>query len=302
VRRHRSVRYAWLALVLYLAACSAPAATSTPDMSQALAGQEPTASLTSITPDGDAVPGWNPLGEEQAFGVENLYDLVNGQAEAFFAYAFESVVVQDYQDGAGHGLRVEVWQLATPGDAFGLYSTNRGGMAVAVGNEGDSDPGRRLVYWQDRYVVRLFAPQDLPDSDLLSFARSVAGSLPSGGEPPALLDYLPQDGLVERATIYFHQEISIQDHLWLGGENLLDLGPQTDGILARYDFGDGMALLLLVQYADTKAAAAARDALLATEVSDLVLADGRENLLGAVFGQVDQARARDLLTDTLPGD
>jgi hypothetical protein len=61
-------------------------------------------------------------------------------------------------------------------------------------------------------------------------------------------------------------------------------------------------MLLVIQYGDAEAAATARDALSASEVTDLVLVDGRDSILAAVFGQVDQTLAGDLLADTLDGN
>jgi hypothetical protein len=259
-------------------------------------------------PGDDGIAGWAPAGEARQFDAENLYDLVDGQADAFFAYAFEQVATRDYEDTSGRSLRIdtsgrslriEIWQLETPVSAYGLYTTFRAGTPVAYGNEGVVDPGRRLDFWQDRYLVRLFALEELPDADLYAFAGEVAGALPSGGELPLLLYRLPQDGLRERDAVFFHEEISIQSYLWLGGENLLGLGPETNGLLARYDLGDGPALLLLVQYPEASAAAAGRDALLTGQVDGLVLADAHQDLLGAVFGEVDEAQARTLLMSAL---
>jgi hypothetical protein len=53
-------------------------------------------------------------GEVQVFDAENLYDLVDGQAGAFCAYAFEQAAMGDYENAEGEELRVEMWQVATP--------------------------------------------------------------------------------------------------------------------------------------------------------------------------------------------
>jgi hypothetical protein len=253
----------------------------------------------SMLPGTDAIPGWTPAGEAQRFGADTLYNLVDGQAESYFAYAFEEVAVQTYQNAEGASLRVEIWQVATPADAYGLFTSYRGGTPVAIGNEGDADPGRRLGFWQDRYVVSLFAIEPLPDTYLQTVAQAVAGKLPRGGEPPELLSRLPQEGLVERSALYFHQEISIQTYLWLGGENLLKLGPDTDGILARHQIGEGNAQLLLIEYPDASAASTALNALRAAPVDNLIAAQVDQNLLVAVFGTVTEAQAHALLTSAL---
>jgi hypothetical protein len=255
--------------------------------------------LADFFPGADAFPGWTPAGAVETFDRENLYDLVDGQADAFFAYRFEQVAVQSYENAGGAVLRVEVWQLATPADAYGLFTTSISGTPVAIGNDGDADPGRRLAFWQDRYYVQVHARQELGDADLQGFAEVVSVALLAGGGRPALVDRLPPDGLVERSAIFFHEEISIQNELWLGGENLLGLGPETDGVLARYDADGGVARLLLVQYPNAQAASAGLTALEGGQVGGLVSADARDSLLGAVFGGMDETVASALLAEAL---
>ncbi|MCP4513989.1 MAG: hypothetical protein GY824_02000, partial [Delftia sp.] len=191
--------------------------------------------LDSVFPDADTLPDWTTTRDVELFDSENIFDLVNGQADAFFVYGFEQVAVQSYENGDGAVLGVEVWQLATPTDAYGLFTTNASGEPAAIGNEGSADPGRRLAFWQDCYYVHVRARQELDDAILREFAEAISAALPSGGERPALVDQLPPAGMAERSALFFHEEISIQHEIWLGGENLLGLSPETDGVLARYD-------------------------------------------------------------------
>jgi len=254
-----------------------------------------------------AVPGWTSAGDGRTYDSETIFRLVNGQADAFFAYGFERVSVRDYEDAEGALLSVEIWQLATPADAYGLFTASITGTPAEIGNDGDADPGRRLAFWQDRYFVHVRSRGKVDDADLWSFAEAASAALPVGEERPALAARLPADGLVERSGIFFHEEISIQDKLWLGGENLLGLSPETDGVLARYDLDGADARLLLVQYPSSEAASAglaalrqAQDsALKASQIDSLVAADARGDLLGVVFGEVNPAAAQGLLEEAL---
>jgi hypothetical protein len=271
----------WPAIV-FLAACG---------MEEGLPG--------SALPGRDALPGWTPASDLQVFNAQNLYSLVNGQADSFHAYGFEQVAVQTYEDAGGATLRVEVWQMGTPADAYGLFTTVRNGEAISIGAGGDGDPGRRLDFWQDRYLVRLFAISPLDAPVLTAFAEQISGVLPAGGERPSLVARLPQEGLVDRSDLFFHQEISIQDTLWLGGQNLLALGPETNAVLARYKVAGEGAWLLVVEYADPGAASAAVDALRAGGLASLVAAEVDQRSLAAVFGTAPPAAARVLLQNAL---
>lgn len=259
------------------------------------------APLTDLFPQADRLPGWTAVGSVEVFDRDNLYDLVNGQAESFFAYGFEQVAVQVYDSKEGATLDVEIWRVETPADAYGLFSASLAGGPAPVGNDGDTDPGRRVAFWQNRYFVTARARQKVPDDTLQAFAQSISEALPpsSSEERPALLDRLPSEGLAARSALFFHQEISIQDRLWLGGQNPLGLSPGTEGVLAQYDIGTGMAQLLLVQYTGSGPASDALAALNGSLVDGLVIADSRNSLLGAVFGDMDAASAEEFLAEAL---
>jgi hypothetical protein len=259
----------------------------------------PPSPLTDALPGADAVVGWAPEGEVAVYDSETIFNLVDGQADFFFVYGFERVAVQRYQNADDVVFDVQIWQLSDDASAYGLFSVGIAGEPVAIGNEGDTDPGRRLAFWQDRYVAQLFARQAIPDANLRAFGEAISTALPAGGERPALVDRLPAEGLVPRSAIFFHEEISIQNEVWLGGENILGLSPDTDGVLGRYEIAGATARLLLVAYPDAGAASAALTALQGSAVEGLVAADADGDLLGAVFGQADEAAAGALLAQAL---
>ena len=263
--------------------------------------------LTDAFPGTGAVAGWTPDGELEVYDSETIFGLVNGQADFFFVYGFERVAVQRYQNTEEVVLDIHIWQVRAPEDAYGLFTASVAGepadICPSTGSgrcsEGDTDPGRRLVFWQDRYVAQLFARKDILDADLRAFAEAVSTALPTGGERPQLVDRLPADGMIPRSGIFFHEELSIQNEVWLGGENLLGLSPETDGVLARYEFGEVVVRLLLVEYPDAEAASDGLAALEGGGIEGLVAADTRDNLLGVVFGEVDEAMADTLLAEAL---
>jgi hypothetical protein len=311
----------WLALVMLVAACGSQPSPQLPSTTPSSEDDaKPTVALSADSTDAPEVPkteetatqsmvdalsaaglpaGWAPQGEPALYGVDNLYDLVDGEADAYFVYAFEQAAVRTYENASGDTLRVEIWRTATPADAYGLYSGYRSGTPVAVGNEGDADPGRRIGFWQERYNVRLFALRPVPEEQLLSFAEVLASALPNGGDQPALATNLPMDGLEERSVLFFREQLTLQDYVWLDGENLLGLGPKTEGVLATYQMDDNVLQLLLVHYPDAEASEAGLQALRSMPPDNLLVADRRGDVLGAVLGVGDEASARMLLANAL---
>jgi hypothetical protein len=251
---------------------------------------------TALPGDGD-VPGWAPVGDVRIYSQEDLYDLVDGQAEAFFAYGFGQVAVRRYADAGGNEIDVQVWQLAEPADAYGLFTSTRGGTTVDVGGGGDADPGRRLTFWQGRYYVQVFALQPVDDAQLMELGRAVLAALPPGvpGTPPKLVARLPAEGQVPGSVLFFRESISLENVLWLGGENVLGLGPDTAGVLARFELEGGPARLLMVQYPRARAAEAALAALQSSGVEGLVTAEVQDDLLLAVLGDVTAGDGQALL-------
>ena len=57
-------------------------------------------------------PGWTLVGEAQTFDSQSIYNLVNGQADSYFAYGFEQVGAASYQNEEGTIVRIEVWELS----------------------------------------------------------------------------------------------------------------------------------------------------------------------------------------------
>jgi hypothetical protein len=263
----------------------------------------PAFSIQKAMPAADAVSGWNAPEAPLTYDKDTIFQLMDGQAEFFFRYGFEKVVTNRFQNADGTGLEVEIWQLATSADAYGLFTVNDGGSPIRVGkaNDANLEDQNKLVFWQNRYYVLLRPESSIPNADLQQFAETVSAALPTGGAKPAIMGKLPSDGLVAQSEIFFHEEISIQNKLWLGGENILGLSPRTDGVLADYTLGGNDAQLLIVQYPAGTDAAAALTALQGASVEGYLAGQTSGNYLAAVFGTADPATAAQLLTLALNG-
>ncbi len=281
-----------ICLFVLLSACArAPEAAPVPT--------SPPADILSLLPKADALAGWQQRSEAATYHRDNLFNLVDGQADAYFTYGFEQVVTQRYQNANGIFVNVEIWQLATAADAYGLFHEDRAGQPVKIGVEGDADPGRRLTFWQDRYFASVSASGSISDDVLREIANSIASQIPAGGTAPNIVSHLPAENRVGGSLLFFHEEISIQNEVWLGGENLLGLSPQTNGALARYTLNGATTRLLLVEYSTSAQAGDALKALQAGEVSELLASQVNGNRLAAAFGKTEAARAQQLVEQAL---
>jgi hypothetical protein len=89
--------------------------------------------------------------------------------------------------------------------------------------------------------------------------------------------------------------MALDNLLWLGPEDVLGLGPQTEGVVARYQI-DGQGIdLLLITFPSASQAAEAHSRLEGAALENLAATDVRDSTLGATFGQVAGETARDLI-------
>jgi hypothetical protein len=256
-------------------------------------------SPSSFLPLSGTIASWSKNGDVHIYNSGNLFDFIDGQADAFIAYDLIQVAVQSYQDISGNLISVEIWQVINSDDAYGLFTRNRSGVPVKIGNDGDSDPGRLLAYWQGPYYVRLFANQSIPDNQLVLFAHSISSALPSGGGLPEIVQRLPTSGLIENSRIFFHKEISIQDDLWLGGKNILGLTSDTMGALAYYEIQGKQFLIVLIQYPKYEQALAGKNALQTNAIDGSVTVTVQGATMGAIFGEINQDNATQILEQAL---
>lgn len=268
------------------AACAPRSATVLPAPAEAL-------------PAGEGIPGWSREAEGTTYDRDSLFDFMNGAADLYFTYGFEELAVGGYRDVDENALQVEVYRLATDADAYGLFAYNAYGEPVDVGVDGTLAGGDLLAFWQSRTFVQIVARNRVDDGVLLAFAEAVASALPQGGLRPALVEALPAGGMVPGTARFFREKMALDNLLWLGAEDVLGLGPDVEGALARYGIDGRDADLVLVAYPDRGRAGTALSGLREADLEDLVLAEVREGTLGAVFGQVDEGTAAALLEKAL---
>ncbi len=255
--------------------------------------------LGTIFPASGAVAGWSAAQAVKTYDRKHLFELVDGQAEAFFAFGFEQAAVQRYTNAQGNQLNVEAWQLASTDDACGLFLSNQSGQAAQLGSESALKSGRRLSFWQARYYIAITANQSLPDETLLAFGAALSKALPDGGERPAILKRLPADGLVAGSAIFFREEISIQNLVWLGGNNLLGLSQKTGGAAGTYQLQGQAYSLLVVQYPDSGGASGALRQLEQARPEGYTAARTNGSLLATVFGPPEAQAVQALLDAAL---
>ena len=264
-----------LCCALLLGACAAPALSPTP------ASAAP--AVTSVLPAADVVPGWQRR-EPRTYDPDTLYDFVNGAADLYFTYGFRELAVAEWANSAGDGVQVEVYRVASDADAYGLYTYNSYGEPVEIGVDGEINSGYRAAFWQGNTFVQVVASGQVEDDLLRTLAQAASSALPDGGQRPALVATLPEEGLQPGSVRFFREKMALDNLLWIGAEDLLGLGADVQGIVARYQVEGQAVDLLLISFPDRGRAQAAAAGLAGARLENLIDTAVSGVNVGAVFG------------------
>lgn len=198
-----------------------------------------------------AEKGWTIKEEARFFTEENLFDYMNGGAELYLSYDFQKLLVQEFSSGE-NSVIVEIYEMKSSEDAFGLFSLNQEGEDLSIG-QGASYGFGLLSFRKDRYFVRIIdlSGKDISKDIILNLGRRVADKIENEGQSPELLTKISKENLLNQSLFYFHKKIVLNNLYFLSKENILHLSEETNAVLVSYKFDKEILRLFLVQYPDT---------------------------------------------------
>jgi len=156
-----------------------------------------------------AARSWTATEPARVFEPDNLYEEIDGEAELFLPYGFRELTV-GFLRPVGNDraeVRLELFRLATPRDAFGVFSQQRFpdqevadvGAAKAIVSDTSLD-----FFQGSRFVRIRAASRNAGRGDLESLGREVSALLPGTDDPPPETEALRIPGLVD-GTLVFHR-------------------------------------------------------------------------------------------------
>jgi hypothetical protein len=204
------------------------------------------------------VQGWKRPARPQVYDGDNLYEYIDGGAELYLSYGFQRALAFFYGKGKDE-IKVDVFDMGSSANAFGVFSHGRERVAAEVG-QGSEYAGGLLTFWKDRYYVAVLGYPETAATRAVVYAlgRAVAALVPHDGRVPPVVGLLPKAHLVPPSVRYFRHPVWLHRAGFVAHDNLLGIGPTTEAVLARYAPPAGAHVLVLIEYPDPKAAAAAR--------------------------------------------
>jgi len=253
---------------------------------------------------------WQASEKDRTYDRKTIFDYMDGGAEVYLAFDFREAFVRTYKVPSGDDIVLDVFDLGSPQEAYGVFSCDRQDPEAGVGQESTFGPGL-LRFWQGRYFVSVSSAGDAQRTEkaILELGKAVVPHLGPPGEPPRLLQLLPPAGLIRSKTSYCHGAISLSNRYFVASENILRLDRgKTDCVLAEYSEGSGETIkLLLIRYPDEGQARAARQSFLKSyppeagpdgtaqaENKKWLLGRSHRNFVAIVFEAPSKVRAENL--------
>jgi len=206
----------------------------------------------------EQVGQWRLEGQEESYNPETLFDYMDGAAELYLAYNFRSLKTARYSKGEGPRIVVELYEMASSEDAFGIFSFEREDKEVGVG-QGSEMGGGILRFWKGRYFANLYGEEEVPETSILALGKALEALIQEQGRPPQLLALLPEpsQGLEPKSVRFFRNHVCLNQRFFIANKNILLLGPETGGVLALFSGPWGRVHLVMVQYPSQEKAGAA---------------------------------------------
>ena len=212
--------------------------------------------------------GWT-IEEDQAFDAETIFKYVNGAGEVYRSYNMKSLFARRFAAKGKPALVVDLFDMGTSADAFGLFTHDLDGEDVATG-QGSTYKGGLLSFWKGRYFASVYAEDETPETKqaVVGLGRKIDGAIRETGEKPALVSMLPPGRLQTKDIRFFHNHSVLNYHFFVADENILQLDQTTAAVLASYGDKDVRSRLLVVRYSGVAKAEAALDSFVKAYIPD----------------------------------
>ena len=148
------------------------------------------------------IKGWKLVQEYPVYYPENLWDYINGAADAYLSYLFEDLHIAEYVNPEGTIIKAEVYRHKAPEYAFGIYSIERTPEYdfQEYGTQGYAEESLVHFITKDYYVkVTTNASGDEVRKIVPVVARKVAESLGDPGPMPRPLLFFPEKGKIKNS-------------------------------------------------------------------------------------------------------
>ena len=200
---------------------------------------------------------WKWDEKEIKYDSKTLFSYIDGAAELYLAYGFQNLTVRRFEKSNQPPIIVELYEMASSEDAYGVFSFEHQDEAVGIG-QGSEFGGGLLRFWKGKYFVSIYAEGEgvEVESAILTMGRAAANSIPATGTEPKLVGFIPGKdlGLVDKSVRYLKSHVLLNQRFFIAHQNILNLSRKTEVVLAQYLQDKQKTQILLIRYPNLKEA------------------------------------------------
>lgn len=252
--------------------------------------------------------GWRWDGKKTRYNFRTLFDYINGAAELYLAYGFQNLDVRRLEKPGQPPIIVEVYEMESPEDAYGVFSFERQDEEVGIG-QGSELGGGLLRFWKGKYFIAIYAEGEGAGVEpaIINCAKIVSQSIYRTAPEPKLIQYLPP-GFIEKSICYLKNHVLLNQRFFVAHKNILHLDRRTEAVLAQYMRHKQKIHLLLIRYPSPREAEeafksfvniympeAAGKGRVKTEDRKWTMARQQKEYVLIVFGSPDEVYGEELL-------
>lgn len=195
--------------------------------------------------------GWKAIGTERTYKGEAIFDYIDGGGEVYLTYGFKEVTVRNYQKEGEPEIIAELYDMGNSEDAFGIFSFEREGGTVGIGQDSEYESGL-LRFWKGRFFITVTSERETPSARqaIMTLGRAISDRIKEEGKRSELLSFLPGEGIVSEQVRFFHKDFNLNYHYFVAENNILLLDKDTTALLAPYSIQGSRSYLLIISYED----------------------------------------------------
>jgi hypothetical protein len=198
------------------------------------------------------VINWKLSSPVKIYDKTTIFDYIDGAAELYFAYNYTKVASAEYKNGQT-SIIIDVYDMTTPENAFGIYSLNRyqGANYVSIGNEGILT-GTNLDFWKGNYYCKVYSfdQSEKYQKDVTDFGNKLASKIIE----PAVIKKLPPNGLITKTARFFTKKLGLDNIHFVSEDNLFSLDGETKGVVAEYKINENRFSSFIIEYPSSQKA------------------------------------------------
>jgi len=146
---------------------------------------------------------WKLNAGELVYTPDNLWDIINGAADAYLTYDFQKLYTAEYSNDNDKLIRVYIFEQSNPVNAFGIYSQERSTDYEFTDTGAQGFKSAESFYFiTGPYYVQITGNSAENKDEIEQLANLIDDHLKQDNQLPPELDLFPQKGKIQYSEKY----------------------------------------------------------------------------------------------------